>query len=288
MNNFEFSISNLTSYVKSSLPFTILRNYKYKFRRKNLRGDKHNLSDMRSILVDELGLKAGDSLVIHCGFGFLNADYDPEQLIELLKDVVGERGRIMMPFYPPGLSRHWLQSNRVFDATSVRCSTGVLAQVFSQSEDVVISTHPIKAVAVWGSDAEEIVQGHEHCQYPYDERSPYYKFSLQPKSKVIGLGVRNCSLVHMLEDVFEDNKSYLYSDETVQGRVVTHNGTLIVDTYFHHGKYALMESKDFLDKHCHDIVTITDNYNFVCYSIDIDKLIKKGNELFSTGVNRRW
>ncbi|WP_064664292.1 AAC(3) family N-acetyltransferase [Pseudoalteromonas sp. MQS005] len=277
----------MIAYLKSSSLFQILRKYKYKMKRKNSGGEKTSLAHFRNLLVNDLYIQKGDSIIVHCGFGFLNADFTPNVLITTLKEVVGPNGHIMMPFYPPGLSRHWLESGRVFDAKTIRCSTGALAQVFSQTENVQISIHPIKAVAVWGENARQIVKDHEKCAYPYDEGSPYYKFSQLKNAKAIGLGVRNCSVVHMLEDMFEQDKEYLYSKTKMVGKVKTNFGMQNVDTYYHHGDVSLIEPKDFLDKYCPELVILSKKTGFISYSISTESLLGKGRKLFSKGVNRQ-
>lgn len=277
----------MLAYLKSSSLFQFLRKYKYRLKRKNKGDAKTTLADMQRLLVDDLGIEENDSLVVHCGFGFLNADFSPAELIEFLKNIVGDNGHIMMPFYPPGLSRHWLESGRIFDPEIARCSTGVLAQVFSKTEDVQISVHPIKAVAVWGKNAKQIVEEHELCDYPYDESSPYYKFSKLKNAKAIGLGVRNCSLVHMIEDMFEQDKGYLYSKSKIGGKVKTSTGIEFVETYLHHGELKLIQPKDFIDKYCEELVTLSKTNGFISYSIAAESLLVKGQELFSKGVNRK-
>ncbi|MDA0130017.1 AAC(3) family N-acetyltransferase [Vibrio sp. MarTm2] len=277
----------MIAYFKSSSLFQLLRKYKYRLKRGKRGNVKTTLVDMRNILVNELCIKKGDSLIVHCGFGSLNANFSPADLIELLRQTVGENGHIVMPFYPPGLSKHWLDSGRIFDPNTVICSTGVLAQVFSQSKDVEVSIHPIKAVAVWGKNAKQISEGHEHCEYPYDAGSPYYKFSQLQNAKSIGLGVRNCSLLHMVEDIFEPKKDYLYSCDKLTGKVKTFSGTHGIDTYYHHGDIPLVQSKDFIDKYCPEVMLITHAHDFVSYSISSENLVSKVRVLFSKGVNRQ-
>ena len=47
-----------------------------------------SLEDMRRILVDELGIKAGDKIFVTSGFGGLNATFSPKELVLLLMDII--------------------------------------------------------------------------------------------------------------------------------------------------------------------------------------------------------
>ncbi|MGR5351346.1 AAC(3) family N-acetyltransferase [Vibrio alfacsensis] len=234
-----------------------------------------------------LNIKQGDSIFVHCGFGFLNADFSPSELIATLKDIIGKDGHIAMPFYPPGLSRDWLKSKRTFDFETTRCSTGVLSQQFSQLEGVEISHHPIKSIAVFGPKAKFITEGHNCCKYPYDKDSPYYKFASLDKAKSIGLGVSNCTLIHMIEDIFEQDKCYLYSKSTLLGST-KNNGTLHnIRSFYHHGNEKLISSKEFFLMHCSDIYNHHAFNNIEFYSIKTHDLLEKGQALFTSGYNRR-
>jgi aminoglycoside N3'-acetyltransferase len=275
------------SYIKSSGVYAFIRKLKYRINRRKFRNDERlSIKDMRVILEDSLGLREGSVVMIHCGFGFLNAEFSPQDLIVLLKNVVGRSGVIMMPFYPPGLSSDWLKSGRVFDPETVKCSTGVLAQCFAKEPDVTISSHPIKAVAVWGERAEELAAEHQLSDYPYGKDSPYYRMAMIKDSISIGLGVRNCSTVHCAEDVFELDKSYLYSENKVEARVVSNGDAVNVETYFHHGAQKLISPAKYFEKHCDDVVSVYEKRKVIYYAVDNGSLMSQMKELLSNSINR--
>lgn len=277
----------IKSFFLTSFLFSKLRKYKYRFKRKKAKGEERlTLNKARLILIDSLGVKKGSSIFVHCGFGFLNAEFTPCELIDLLKDIVGENGNIMMPFYPPGLSLDWARSGRIFDNEVDFCSTGVLAQTLS-SENSQISIHPIKSVCAWGKDAAMLVSGHENSIYPYDENSPYVKFSKLDGSLSIGLGVTNCSMIHAAEDLFEDDKSYLYSKYPYELKVKTNCGLRVVTTYVHHIEIKLSSSYEFFKKHigCQYNYQLINNVDF--YSIDNSILFENCERIFQQGESRK-
>lgn len=278
---------NFISLFKSSVLFSAIRKLKYRNKRKNLKKQEQlGLEGMRLILMNDLKIKEGDSIFVHCGFGFLNADFSPMELIALLQEVVGEGGNIMMPFYPPGLSNNWAKSGRVFDNTKVKCSTGILAQKFSIAE-TKMSTHPTKAVAVWGARAEVLIADHDKTTYPYDLTSPYYKFANLKNSKSIGLGVNNCAMIHCAEDIYEMDKSYLYTEKTVKLAVSSIGRETWVDTYIHHGKVALCTSNEYLSLHAPNVCDYKIVNSVPFYCVDNRELLEACQSLIESGVNRK-
>jgi len=267
--------------------YASLRRLKNRLNRRGLKKCKKlSIEEVRDILRQEMGLFEGQAVLVHCGFGFLNADFSPQELIGALKEIVGKSGVIMMPFYPPALSADWLQSGRVFNSETIKCSTGVLAQCFARDPDVRISCHPIKAVAVWGDRSEELIKNHHLSKYPYDEESPYFHLAAIKGSASIGLGVRNCSMVHCAEDAFELNKSYLYSDKQAIAGVIHNGSTVDVSTYFHHGREGLMSSAAYFEKYCSDVVSIFETNGVVFYSADNGKMMFRMKKLLTEKVNR--
>lgn len=275
------------SKFKTSFLFQTLRKVKYRNKRKNLAGKvKLTIDELENILTEKFDIQQGDSLMVHCGFGFLNADFSPTALISVLKKLVGANGHLMMPFYPPGLSKDWASAKRVFDPENMRCSTGILAQEFSHDPDVIISHHPIKAVAVWGEGAKKLCTGHENCEYPFDIKSPYYKFSQLPNSKSICLGVTNCSMFHCAEDIYEVNKGYLYSTKKVELGMLINNETLLTPTFYHHGNVSLTTSAVFFERYCPEIVCNIEVNSVGFCAVNNVELLNSCKEQFLKGNNR--
>lgn len=196
-------LSNIKLMLKKLIPFGVRRRFKkYKRKFKNFflfKKEKATLNDVRILLTKNFNITKGDNLIVSSSFGNLNADFSPKELIELLQDIVGNEGNIVMPFYPPGNSYEWAQSGQIFDMKSTRSSMGILTQVFSEMPDVYKSMHPTKAVVAWGKHAKEIINGHECSKTPFYWDSPY-GWLLKNKSKSLGLGVLNRPIIHACED----------------------------------------------------------------------------------------
>ena len=280
-------LAKLKSIIKSSRLFAELRKIKYRQARQRSKNKTVlSLSSMQRILVEELNIQQGDNIIVHCGFGFLRADFSPLQLVGLLKELVGTEGSIVMPFYPPGLSSDWANAGRDFNIDTVKCSTGVLAQTFASS-DVLTSIHPIKSVCAWGKNAEQLISEHQHSQYPFDDKSPYYKISLLNNSKTVGLGVSNCSMIHCAEDLYEKDKSYLYSNDPVKLKVTGDNVGAVVNTYYHHSKNKLITSETFFNLHCKGLAESTHVNDVFFYTLNNTSMLKHCSALFIEGTNRK-
>src|SRR5690606_12210949 len=127
---------------------------------------------------------------------------------------------------------------------------GIITQVFKESEGVLLSPHPVKAVSAWGKDRDFLISEHHKSMYPYDKNSPYFKTSLLPNSKTIGLGVEVNSFLHSCEDLYLLDKSEIYSDKVFVGKVNYYEGPIEVSTYLHepHKVSAILTPCEYLKK----------------------------------------
>jgi aminoglycoside 3-N-acetyltransferase len=199
---------------------------------KKIRAKKTSIEQIHHLLEKEFQITEGDNLIISSSFGNLNASFSPEDLVLLLQEIVGPKGNILMPFYPPGNSYEWAKSGKVFNMRTTPSSMGVLTQVFSERSDVYKSKHPTKALVAWGNDAQEIVAGHENSTTPYYWDSPY-GWLLKNPSKSLGIGVPNRPIIHACEDVlFKKMRQYLKNNFTLL--IKDYDGTIIeVNTFVH-------------------------------------------------------
>src|SRR5690606_36246753 len=110
---------------------------------------KLSLDRLKLIIVDELQIQAGDTVIVHSSFGNLYGDFSPKHVVELLMEIVTHKGNILMPYYPSGFSYYWIQKNIEFNVFESKSSMGILTEVFKGVKDVKLSPHPVKAMAVW-------------------------------------------------------------------------------------------------------------------------------------------
>ena len=207
-------------------------------------GKKLSSEEFLHILTSLLDLKKGDSVLVHASFGNLKPDFSPEKAVEILMNVVGKEGNLLMPYYPYD-SKKFLESGEVFDVNSTPTRSGILSATFSSFPEVKKSLHPIKSLAVWGKDRDELISRHHYSKLPFDQNSPYYRLLRMQSAKTIGLGVFKNSMLHMYEDnitaypTYYEGKKYIAKCINYEGKVCN------VETYTH-GKSNRVESCEYL------------------------------------------
>jgi aminoglycoside 3-N-acetyltransferase len=191
---------------------------------------------LRSAFTQELGLVSGDTVFVHSALGELNLAVAPEQIIEILREVVGDDGTILFPTYPRQSAHDFLKSGEVFDVRRSASFTGLLTELARRHQDAVRSLHPTKSVCAIGRHAVELTDDHPASPYPYDANSPYAKI-MAYGGKVIGIGVatKNLSFVHCVDDAMkEDFPVQPYHPEPLSGECIDAAGERVTVLTFTH------------------------------------------------------
>lgn len=243
---------------------------------------KISIGEMRDLLVDELGIKHGDRIIVSSSFGNLNADFSPQQLIELLMDIVGEDGIIMMPYYPPMNSDEWAKGNHVFDMRNTKSGMGVLTNVFSKMPGVEMSCHPTKAVCVWGKESvvNELIKDHELSKTPFYWDSPYGRL-LKIGSKSLCLGLKNIPIFHAFEDTIYQNYDRCYFKEKYHLELIDSDGnSKRISTYVHNGSLITpwVPAGDYvrdLKIHSYRRIRVGHKYVIVCDNTELYERVKE-------------
>jgi len=184
-----------------------------KFLKNNLRKRNIKLEEIAEVLLNEMNIRRGDIVMVHTSLQYIDLiDSQPEDLIFLLKMILGADGTLLMPTYP---RKHYkvLYSKYAFDVKNTPCSTGLINEIFRQLPDTIQSCHPLKSVAVWGKLAEYFTRDHYKSELAFDQNSPFYKLFIE-KGKIIGVGVplANFSFLHAVEDTNDQYFPRRYSD----------------------------------------------------------------------------
>jgi len=191
------------------------------------------------ILTGDLGITRGDTLFVHSSTSYLNLDFEPYKIINILLELIGEKGTIVFPTYPKLSSFDFLKSGEVFNIKRTPTFTGLLNEYARRHTAAKRSLHPTKSCVAIGSDSHEITNEHDKSIYPYDVKSPYYKIN-QFNAKIIGIGVPTTylSCVHCVDDFLKESfpvnpyhkkiftaKCIDYGDKEVFVRTLAHNIT---------------------------------------------------------------
>jgi aminoglycoside N3'-acetyltransferase len=114
---------------------------------------------------------------------FFNVDMRPGEVIELMLDLVGPRGTLVMPAFP---LRADPSVELAIDTAPV--NTGLICELFRRMPDVRRSIHLRSSVAALGPDAEYLVAAHHLTEYPWGSLSPYGRLH-ELRGLMVGLGI---------------------------------------------------------------------------------------------------
>jgi len=192
--------------------------------------------------VINAGILPGDHLMVHASLskmGFIEGGADT--VVEVLKEIVGAEGLILMPTSPIArLQLDYVSANPLFDVLATPSAMGKVSEVFRTSDGVVRSYHPTEPVAAWGAQAYEYIKDHTNKNTPYHWDSPYGKL-IQHGGKILYIGVTldNAGThLHTLEDAMDVEVPVYYAQEF---RLPVHDyegKELIITTKVHNPEYS--------------------------------------------------
>jgi aminoglycoside 3-N-acetyltransferase len=188
------------------------------------------------------GIQPGDHLMVHASLskmGFIEGGADT--VVEVLKEIVGAEGLILMPTSPIArLQLDYVSANPSFDVLNTTSAMGKVSEVFRTSDGVVRSYHPTEPVAAWGAQAYEYIKDHTNKNTPYHWDSPYGKL-IQHGGKILYIGVTldNAGThLHTLEDAIDVGVPVYYAQE-FRLPVRDYEGKeLIITTKVHNPEYS--------------------------------------------------
>lgn len=194
--------------------------------------------DFRTILSNDLQLKAGDLVYVHSGMDGLNLGFPFYRILFLIQEVIGSEGTLVFPTYPNHRisSYEWLKQGNIFDVRRTPSYTGILTEFARRQRKAIRSLHPTKSVCAIGPAAKELISTHHLSPYPYDTNSPYYKL-IAGGGKIIGLGATTnyISFAYCVDDAFKEKFPVrVYHEEIFAAPCINYEGEqVIVKTYAH-------------------------------------------------------
>ena len=188
------------------------------------------------------GIQPGDHLMVHASLskmGFIEGGADT--VVEVLKEMVGAEGLILMPTSPIArLQLDYVSANPLFDVLATPSAMGKVSEVFRTSDGVVRSYHPTEPVAAGGAQAYEYIKDHTNKNTPYHWDSPYGKL-IQHGGKILYIGVTldNAGThLHTLEDALDVGVPVYYAQE-FRLPVRDYEGKeLLITTKVHNPEYS--------------------------------------------------
>ncbi len=187
--------------------------------------------DELAATLTELGLQPGTTAMVHSSMDALGRrlpGVGPLQLIDLLRDMVGPEGTLLMPTSPfTGSQEEYARAAPVFQVRRTPSRLGLLSEVFRRQQDVLRSLHPTHSVAAVGPQAGELLTQH-HCGTAFGPCSPFYKLGGDQLVLGLGVGVRQAfTLWHVVEELHPPTRRRVFSAASYPLEVVDETGPFI-------------------------------------------------------------
>ncbi len=162
------------------------------------------LSEIRERII-QLGYQPGTDLLVHSSF-VRHLEGGLDELITMLRAMVGDTGTLLMPSHPVLGSREGV---KVYDVQRSRSRVGLLTERFRKTPGVLRSSFPIAPVCAFGVNAADYTRDFraDSKNTAYGRGSPYHLIG-ERNGKVLFLGIdfiRALTLEHVAFDVLENN-----------------------------------------------------------------------------------
>ena len=170
-----------------------------------------------------LGIRVGDVVFVHSSYDQMRSILaTPTEVIEILCEVVGEAGTVVMPSFPASnASQHQESPGRVFDVRRTPSGSGILTEVFRRMPGTERSLHPIYPVAARGGAAAWLVEHHDLCEIAFDEHSPFHKI-YDCNGCVLRIGrFEPMTFRHLADYLIRGEIAYpIYNEQAMKVRVI--------------------------------------------------------------------
>ncbi|SHG79681.1 AAC(3) family N-acetyltransferase [Chryseobacterium vrystaatense] len=277
--------------LRTKLKVRSLTHLRNKYKRKSDRMFYRKKFTSRDFIekFTSMGVKKGDVIFIHSSWDeFYNYDGTPESFIDLILNMIGEEGTLLMPSYP--LIR---KKGGTFSIKTTPTLAGLLPEVFRNYKKVERSLD-YHSVAAYGKLAKYITESHIYSESSWDENSPYYKLA-EVKAKVFSLGLGKHhvgTVMHCADSILRRDYEYfdLFFKKHEQITIKKQNGEIILKDYLTKEDdfyYAFTESshwsvvKKYFDKNKYKIDKLS---NLHITMFDADYVVHKAIELGKKGI----
>lgn len=149
--------------------------------------------------LKELGVSAGDVLMVHSSMKALGTSLTPKEIIEDIENVLGEDGTLLIP----ALTYENVNPEQpVFDSALSKPCIGLLPRVFQCLDGTERSVHPTHSVCAKGKLAHTLTVGHIMDDTAVGAHSPFMLLPLY-KGKLLFIGdiLNSCTFMHGIEEI---------------------------------------------------------------------------------------
>jgi len=147
-----------------------------------------------------LGITEGTTLFVQCSFnGMHTYSGSPRSVLDVLLEIVGPTGTLLMPAYTQNT---YVDPPRSFNVLKEPTYTGLVNELFRRTPGVTRSLHPRHSICGRGQKAGEILSGHEMCFRANGPNSPFDRLRKMPDAMILTLGLPPgyISFLHWVDD----------------------------------------------------------------------------------------
>ena len=149
-------------------------------------------------LID-LGLKPGDTVLVHASMKALKTARTPEEIIEDIQAVLGEAGTLL---FPALTYENVNREHPVFDSEATEPCVGLLPRTFWRMPGTLRSVHPTHSVCARGRLAHTLTVAHAMDDAAVGPHSPFMLLPVYGgKLLFIGDVLHACTMMHGVEDI---------------------------------------------------------------------------------------
>lgn len=189
---------------------------------------------------ESLGIKSGDSVLVHSSMKALKTKLSPREFIIELIEFLGESGTLLFP----ALSYQILEDKSpTFSLKQTPPCIGLLPIEFLKIEGVKRSMHPTHSVSAIGKNADLYLKNHFKDRTPVGENSPFIKLAKNGgKILMIGNVNRHNTLMHGAEEflkvpyVLNNKKRRVYITDENGNKLInyhkTHDFSMVSEVYY--------------------------------------------------------
>jgi len=174
--------------------------------KKKIWRQRYSLADTRQMLA-RLGVSRGRVVWVQSSWNdFYNLDAKPSELLNLLCDLVGPEGTLVMPAFPVDQD-----PEKVFQVDAAPSSSGLLTEVFRRQKGVLRSIHLSASVCALGPAADFLVRDHHKDIFAWGPLTPFCRLrDVDARLVCLGLGnfVTNLTPLHAVECLLYDEVPY--------------------------------------------------------------------------------
>ena len=174
------------------------------------------VSELRQRLID-LGVTAGRTLYVQSSWNeFFNVPMRPTEVIDLLRDLLGPEGTLVMPAFAIDQD-----PAKIFLVDKAPVYTGLLCEVFRRTPEVRRSIHLSSSVCAIGPNAEFLIRDHHLTDMPWGKDSPFCRLmEVDGRQLGLGAGFNFITPLHAVECLLYDEVPFFHAvfDGTIRYR----------------------------------------------------------------------